>query len=111
MELKLYQVDAFAGKLFEGNPAAVCPLESWLPDEMMQAIAGENNLSETAFFWDIFNSFLFPGQFLDRESAFRDDTLFGFMESLVYSSYHTPGSIGDKMRRVERYGAEDIIHY
>jgi PhzF family phenazine biosynthesis protein len=50
MELTLYQIDAFASKLFEGNPAAVCPLETWLPDEMMQAIASENNLSETAFF-------------------------------------------------------------
>ena len=50
MKLKLYQIDAFANKLFEGNPAAVCPLDSWLPDEIMQAIATENNLSETAYF-------------------------------------------------------------
>ena len=50
MELSLYQIDAFASKLFEGNPAAVCPLEGWLPDEIMQSIALENNLSETAFF-------------------------------------------------------------
>jgi PhzF family phenazine biosynthesis protein len=50
MELSLYQIDAFAEKLFEGNPAAVCPLDSWLSDEIMQAIAAENNLSETAFF-------------------------------------------------------------
>lgn len=48
--MKLYQVDAFAEKLFAGNPAAVCPLEEWLPDELMQKIAMENNLSETAFF-------------------------------------------------------------
>jgi PhzF family phenazine biosynthesis protein len=48
--VKLYQVDAFADKLFAGNPAAVCPLDSWLPDALMQQIAGENNLSETAFF-------------------------------------------------------------
>jgi PhzF family phenazine biosynthesis protein len=46
----MYQVDAFAGRIFSGNPAAVCPLESWLPDEQMQAIAAENNLAETAFF-------------------------------------------------------------
>ncbi len=46
----IYQVDAFTGHLFGGNPAAVCPLESWLPEETMQAIAAENNLSETAFF-------------------------------------------------------------
>ncbi|HDL20701.1 MAG TPA: PhzF family phenazine biosynthesis protein [Nitrospirae bacterium] len=50
MELSLYQVDAFASKLFEGNPAAVCPLETWLPEEIMLSIAAENNLSETAFF-------------------------------------------------------------
>lgn len=50
MILPLYQVDAFTGKLFAGNPAAVCPLESWLGDRQMQSIAAENNLSETAFF-------------------------------------------------------------
>ena len=50
MEISLYQIDAFASKLFEGNPAAVCPLDEWLPDKTMQSIAEENNLSETAFF-------------------------------------------------------------
>ena len=50
MELKLYQVDAFTERTFGGNPAAVVPLEEWLPDATMQAIALENNLSETAFF-------------------------------------------------------------
>lgn len=50
MKLRLYQVDAFARRLFEGNPAAVCPLEAWLDDAVLQAIAAENNLSETAFF-------------------------------------------------------------
>lgn len=50
MKLKQYQVDAFATRAFEGNPAAVCPLEAWLDDGLMQAIAEENNLSETAFF-------------------------------------------------------------
>lgn len=48
--LPIFQVDAFAGARFKGNPAAVCPLDSWLPDETLQAIAAENNLSETAFF-------------------------------------------------------------
>ena len=50
MNIEIYQIDAFANQPFEGNPAAVCPLDSWLPDELMQSIAAENNLSETAFF-------------------------------------------------------------
>jgi PhzF family phenazine biosynthesis protein len=51
VRIPLYQVDAFAtGQPFTGNPAAVCPLERWLPDAVMQAVAAENNLSETAFF-------------------------------------------------------------
>jgi len=50
MRVPLYQVDAFTDRLFGGNPAAVCPLEAWLPDATMQAIAAENNLAETAFF-------------------------------------------------------------
>lgn len=50
MELPIFQVDAFSGRVFSGNPAAVCPLESWLPDDTLQAIAAENNLAETAFF-------------------------------------------------------------
>ncbi len=49
MKIPIYQVDAFAERLFEGNPAAVVPLPSWLDDELLQAIAAENNLSETAF--------------------------------------------------------------
>jgi PhzF family phenazine biosynthesis protein len=50
MKFKLYQVDAFTDKLFGGNPASVCPLDDWLDDEILQKIALENNLSETAFF-------------------------------------------------------------
>lgn len=50
MDLTMFQIDAFASRPFEGNPAAVCPLKHWLGDGLMQAIAGENNLSETAFF-------------------------------------------------------------
>jgi PhzF family phenazine biosynthesis protein len=50
MDIPIYQVDAFASRVFAGNPAAVCPLESWLPDDVMQSIAAENNLAETAFF-------------------------------------------------------------
>ncbi len=48
--MKMYQIDAFTDQLFKGNPAGVCPLEQWLPDEVMQHIAAENNLAETAFF-------------------------------------------------------------
>jgi len=57
MEIPLYQIDAFTSKLFKGNPAAVCPLDEWLTDEIMQSIAKENNLSETAFFVPQGNNF------------------------------------------------------
>lgn len=50
MKIPIYQIDAFASRLFGGNPAAVCPLEEWLDDEPLQAIAAENNPSEPAFF-------------------------------------------------------------
>lgn len=50
MEIPIYQVDAFASDVFRGNPAAVMPLEAWLDDSLLQSIAMENNLSETAFF-------------------------------------------------------------
>lgn len=50
MELSIYQVDAFASRCFEGNPAAVVPLDQWLPHEQLQSIALENNLPETVFF-------------------------------------------------------------
>ncbi len=50
MQLPIFQVDAFTDKTFGGNPAAVCPLEHWLPDYVMQKIAIENSVAETAFF-------------------------------------------------------------
>ena len=50
MNIPIYQIDAFSNRVFAGNPAAVCPLEEWLEDSALQAIAQENNLSETAFF-------------------------------------------------------------
>ncbi len=50
MKLTLYQVDAFTNELFKGNPAAVIPLDTWLPDELMQQLGMENNLAETVFF-------------------------------------------------------------
>jgi PhzF family phenazine biosynthesis protein len=48
--IPIFQLDAFTDKPFGGNPAAVCPLQEWLPDEVMQSIALENNVSETAFY-------------------------------------------------------------
>ncbi len=48
--LPIYQIDAFSERVFAGNPAAICPLDDWLADQLMQQIAAENNLSETAFF-------------------------------------------------------------
>jgi PhzF family phenazine biosynthesis protein len=50
MDLPIYQIDAFTSRTFAGNPAAVCPLKDWLDPSLMQAIAAENNLAETAFF-------------------------------------------------------------
>ena len=50
MQQPIYQVDAFTSDLFGGNPAAVCPLQAWLPNATLQRIAQENNLSETAYF-------------------------------------------------------------
>src|ERR1051325_8938235 len=50
MQIPIYQVDAFAEAPFRGNPAAVVPLNQWLDDEILQAIAAENNLSETAYY-------------------------------------------------------------
>jgi len=50
MHLRMYQVDAFVGNVFRGNPAALVPLQEWLDDARMQSISEENNLSETAFF-------------------------------------------------------------
>ena len=50
MRLPLYQVDAFTTRALEGNPAAVCPLDRWLDDELLRKVAAENNLSETAYF-------------------------------------------------------------
>src|SRR5438445_11488431 len=49
MKLPIYQVDAFSTRLFRGNPAAVVVLDAWLPDEVLQSIAAENNLAETAY--------------------------------------------------------------
>jgi PhzF family phenazine biosynthesis protein len=57
MKIPLYQIDAFSSRVFGGNPAAVCPLKEWLDDGVLQAIAQENNLSETAFFVPVENGY------------------------------------------------------
>lgn len=57
MKIRQYQIDAFTTRIFSGNPAAVCPLDTWLEDDLLQAIAAEKNLSETAFFVPTENGF------------------------------------------------------
>lgn len=57
MPLPIYQVDAFAEEVFKGNPAAVMPLQTWLDDSLLQTIAMENNLSETAFMVEVANGY------------------------------------------------------
>lgn len=57
MKIPIYQIDAFTDERFRGNPAAVCPLQEWLPDETLQKISAENNLAETAFVVSKGNSF------------------------------------------------------
>ena len=58
LKLTQFQIDAFSDRVFEGNPAAVLPLDSWLEDSVLQNIAKENNLSETAFFVFLNKGFL-----------------------------------------------------
>ena len=67
--LPIYQIDAFSDVLFAGNPAAVVPLSTWLPDDVLQKIAMENNLSETAFFVQGEQIFTFAGSL--RQLKFR----------------------------------------
>jgi PhzF family phenazine biosynthesis protein len=57
MKIPIYQVDAFTSKVFSGNPAAVCILDQWIDDRLLQSIASENNLSETAFLVQTGNGF------------------------------------------------------
>ena len=57
MKFEIYQIDAFTDQLFSGNPAAVVPLEKWLEDDLLQKIAAENNLSETAFYVSVGDHF------------------------------------------------------
>lgn len=57
MKLTIYQIDAFADKVFQGNPAAVCPLTEWMADDVLLKIAAENNLAETAFYVPVADGF------------------------------------------------------
>ncbi len=66
-QLSIYQVYSFATSLFTGNSAAVCPLVSWLNDQTLQAIATENNVSETAFRYQLLGAMIFVGLQLNRK--------------------------------------------
>ena len=70
--IRIFQVDAFTNQIFSGNPAAVCPLEDWLPDEVLLSIAAENNLSETAFVNVKSSPFLFGGLLLKLRLTYAD---------------------------------------
>jgi PhzF family phenazine biosynthesis protein len=72
MELPIYQVDAFTNKTFGGNPAAVVPLDTWLPDDILLKIAAENNLSETAFLSPQIKDFIFVGLRRPQKSTYVD---------------------------------------
>lgn len=103
MRIPLYQIDAFTDAVFSGNPAGVCPLESWLPVELMQKIALENNLSETAFFVrrdDVFDIRWFtPTMEVDLcghatlASAFVLYNFLGYTEDAVHFSTQHSGTL------------------
>jgi PhzF family phenazine biosynthesis protein len=103
MKQKLYQIDAFTDKIFQGNPAAVCPLKSWLSDDLLQKIAMENNLSETAFFVKEGNKFLIrwftPTIEVDLcghatlASAFVIFNLEGFTENIIHFKSSNSGEL------------------
>jgi len=111
MKIPCYYVDAFAGEVFRGNPAAVCPLESWLPDRIMQSIAAENNLSETAFFVprgeDFDLRWFTPTTEIDLcghatlASAFILFTELGFDRFLI--NFHTRSGVLSVTRQAEFY--------
>jgi PhzF family phenazine biosynthesis protein len=100
VKIPVYHVDAFAGRIFAGNPAAVCPLTEWLSDETMQAIAAENNLSETAFFVRNGNRFhlrwFTPGVEVD---LCGHATL-----ASAYVLFHILGEQGEELRFTTRSG-------
>ncbi len=103
MELKLFQVDAFAQAPLGGNPAAVVPLQAWLPAGLMQAIAAENNLAETAFF--------VPDPSADADFSLRWFTPAVEVElcghatlAAAFALFHHLGWPGDRVRFQSRSG-------
>ena len=70
MKFTIYQIDAFADKLFSGNPAAVIPLDTWIDDSLMQQIAEENNLAETVFLYQSRMGFISVGLRLNWKLTF-----------------------------------------
>lgn len=101
MKLKMYQVDAFSNRVFKGNPAAVCPLEQWLDDNLMRRIAAENNLSETAFYVKESDTF--------RIRWFTPTTevdLCGHATlATAYVLYNFEGYLGDELKFESRSGS------
>jgi predicted PhzF superfamily epimerase YddE/YHI9 len=77
MKIRIFQVDAFTERVFHRNPAAVCPLETWLPDELMQQIAMENNLAETAFVTAPGDESDFVSRFFAPQSGIDEDPVTG----------------------------------
>lgn len=90
--MTLYQIDAFTDKLFGGNPAAVIPLDSWIPDQLMQSIASENNLAETAFIVPEGNDFRIrwftPAVEVDLCGHATLASAFVYFDQLAYSKDH-----------------------
>jgi len=76
MKYRIYQIDAFTDKVFYGNPAAVCPLEKWISDDLLQKIEMENNLAETAFFVKRDNEYQIRCSLQKQKLTFADTQLF-----------------------------------
>ncbi len=129
MKIPIYQIDAFTDERFRGNPAAVCMLEGWLPDNTLQSIAEENNLAETAFVVGKLNSYelrwFTPAVEVDLCGHATLATAYAFKEHLDYKgdeiSFKTKSGIlrvvygGDMMslifprRPAARYSGESEV--
>ncbi len=100
MKLSIYQIDAFATKHFEGNPAAVCPLDDWLPDKILQSIAEENNLPVTAFFVQTDNEF-----HIRWFTPIMEEDLCGHATlAAAYVLFNIRGYTRDKIRFISKSG-------